>query len=359
MSITEIIGASNMKVFVISVLCALVGHAAAGAIGWPGAVPLSSASVLQQTIISPPTKTTAYATSPFVNALPSSYIFAAAPQFAYHVPQVNHFAPYHPGYLSLAGPAHIPAANIYYPAQPAFPVFGSVAPPTLPSIPSGPPSPAFPGHPQPPHPPQPPKPILPGDKPSPPQHQPAGDADSAVIESAEFAGQRQENPQTTATPDYSTPQSTEAPAPQYPISTFPNFPGIPQIPQEGQTPSFPQFPQNPTEQGQTPSFPSNPQFGHEHGQSPAYPTYPQFPQESGQSPSFPSFPQTPQIPSDSTQGQVSPSYPQEQERFPQFPGIPQNIFSQGPSQAPASSFPGASNVDQGLNDEDTVSVESA
>ncbi|KAL0901367.1 hypothetical protein ABMA27_006644 [Loxostege sticticalis] len=137
-----------------------------------------------------------------------------------------------------------------------------------------------------------------GQAPSAPAEQPAGDADTAVVDSADQPQQpQQDQQQPSEEPAQSQPSMPQQP----PASTFPNFPTIdyPQI--TGDAPSFPQFPQ--------------------------FPGLPQFPQ-------FPSNPLFPQNPS---------------------PSPPTNF----PSPAPPSSFPGSDSVDKGLNDEDTVSVESA
>ncbi|XP_030035795.2 protein app1 [Manduca sexta] len=143
-------------------------------------------------------------------------------------------------------------------------------------------------------------PAAPSQPASPPE-QPAGDSDSAVIDAADISAQPQQQPQDTP------PQSQTVPIP--PASNFPSFPSLPQLPQG---------------------------------------TFPQIPQLPGSDTIFPQIPQLPQIP----QGSL-PSLPQ----FPQLPSNPP--FAQSPSPAPPSSFPAADSGDKGLNDEDTISVESA
>uniref|UniRef100_A0A2A4K2E9 DUF4794 domain-containing protein n=1 Tax=Heliothis virescens TaxID=7102 RepID=A0A2A4K2E9_HELVI len=267
-----------MKVLVITILCGFASCAAGGAIAWPGAIAVSSP--LLKTILPGQTKTTAYSTTQYINAVPASYAVAPQPQFAYQVPQINSF-PAVQAYYPIASHSYIPAAaNIFYPTAPAFgPVIGSRFP-TSPAFPSQ-PTPSYPEGPQ-----------------SSPPSQQAGDADSAVIDSAEFSGEQQRK-QELESPMPSQPPAPEPslPTPQFPPSnTFPHFPNFPQNPQESEQPSFPQFPQLP------------------------------------QIPGFPQFPQNP---------------------FPQAPQEPQ-----GPS-TPSSNFPAAINEDKGLSDEDTVAVESA
>ncbi|XP_026739386.1 predicted GPI-anchored protein 58 [Trichoplusia ni] len=248
-----------MKVFVVTVLCALAGCAAGSAIAWPGAIAVSSPLV--KTVIPGHTKTTAYSTTQYINAVPGSYPFAAQPQYAIQVPQVNSFHALHPGYFQVAGHSYIPAGNVYYPSAPAFtPVLGS-------AYPSAPIAPAFPSAPAYPSPAQPSPPSL--------QAPAAGDADSAVVDSAEFPPEQPRQPESEAMP--SPPSQSPAPepaqpsAPQFPPSnTFPNFPSYPQSPQQGEQPSFPQLPQLP----QIPGFPQFPPNG--------------FPQESQSPSNFPS-----------------------------------------------------------------------
>lgn len=128
-----------------------------------------------------------------------------------------------------------------------------------------------------------------------------------------------------------------------PVATGPSFPQqLPQIPGDQDTtiidsanqeqspqPTQP-IPQNPTP---TP-IPSQPQFPSV--SNPAFP--PSFPQ-------IPGFPSLPQFPEGS-----QPSFP----TIPQFPTNPP--FTQPPTSQP---FPSGDREDKGLNDEDTISVESA
>ncbi|KAJ8735633.1 hypothetical protein PYW07_007253 [Mythimna separata] len=263
-----------MKVLVITLLCAFASRAAGGAVSWPGALTVSSP--LLKTFIPGQTKTTAYSTTQYINAVPTSYAFAAQPQFAFHqVPQVHSLPSLHAAYYPVAGHSYIPATNIFYPSAPAFtPVLGS----GFPAAPAYPSAPAFPEGPQ-----------------SSPPSQQAGDADSAVVDSADFNADQQRQDSGASTPSPSQP-----PAPE------PTQPAVPQ---------FPPFP------------PSN--------TFPNFPNFPQIPQESGQAPGFPQIPQIPQI-----------------------PGFPQNPFPQGPS-SPPSNFPAGSSDDKTLSDEDSISVESA
>ncbi|KAG7310531.1 hypothetical protein JYU34_003316 [Plutella xylostella] len=190
-----------------------------------------------------------------------------------------------------------PIAQIpaYYPASPAYYPASPVYYPASPAF--YPPGTvvAQPGY---------PVPAAPAQPPQPPQQpepaQPAGDADTAVVDAAPSPGQFQS--------DDATQQATQTQE-QPPASTFPSFPNYPQLPQQpvsaaGQ-PIFPQFPQG------------------------TIPNLPQFPQLPG----FPGFPQGPASPA------------------PQYP--------QGPSSTPPPSFPAADGGDKGINDEDTISVESA
>lgn len=163
----------------------------------------------------------------------------------YQFPQaVSALSPLHTSYYPFASPSYFtPAGAVYYPS-PVAPILQQDSIASLPGA-------SFP-----------PQSI----------EQPAGDADTAVIDSADFPEQSTQQPSipseaSTPTPPASTPQ---------PI--FPGFPSIPSIPQLPQLPSFPQFP---------------------------------------------SFPQAPSTPP--------------------------------PNQ---SAFPSADNNDKGLNDEDTISVES-
>ncbi|XP_035455593.2 uncharacterized protein LOC118279863 [Spodoptera frugiperda] len=273
-----------MKVLVITLLCAIASCAAGGSVAWPGAIAVSSP--LLKTIIPGETKTTAYSTTQYINAVPTSYAFAAQPQFAYHgVPQVNSFASLQPAYYPIAAHSYIPTTNVFYPSAASFAPVQALAP-GFPAAPAFPSAPAYPSAPE-----SSPAPAYPGSSPSPPSS-PSGDADSAVVDSADYNAeqQRQQEPASTPAPQPPAPEPTQ-PAPQFPpfppSNTFPNFPSFPQLPQEpGQAPSFPQLPQQPIAQ------------------------------------------------------------------------YPDNIFLQGTS-SPPSSFPGANNEDKGLNDADTVSVESA
>lgn len=182
--------------------------------------------------------------------------------------------PHLSGITSLPS-SYYPVGDLsYYPASVFYPTVGSI----LPGVPSSPVVPSIPSAPS--------QPIQP---PSAPLEQPAGDADTTVIDSADIPSEQRRQEQSAA----GQPQSGPTPLP--PANTFPNFPSIPQFPQGSFT--FPQIPQ--------------------------------FPQIS-----LPSLPQ-----------------------FPQNPSNPP--FSQQPVESTPSSFPGNTSEDKGLNDEDTVSVDSA
>ncbi|CAH0766427.1 unnamed protein product [Diatraea saccharalis] len=261
---------------VVALLLCVAGCAYGGSVAWPGGL---LARQLVRTILPPQTKTVAYSTTQYINSLPVSYSVGYHPNFAFGVPHLSSFAPVQQTYYPVAGGSYIPASSVFYPSL--TPLAPEVAIESLPSYPAGIPAGVPTGN--------------PGGQPSGPvssaPENPASDADTAVVDSAEYPQQQQQQDSQPA---------TEAPASQpstpqsLPPSNFPNFPQIPQG-----SPTFPQIPQIP--QGSLPSFPQFPQF-----------------------PSNPLFPQSP-----------------------------------SPSPSPPSSFPGAPSSDQGLNDEDTISVESA
>ncbi|XP_073957925.1 uncharacterized protein [Choristoneura fumiferana] len=372
-----------MKVLVVSVLCVLVGAATGGAV-----LPLTS---LYKTIIPAQTKSFGYSTTQYINTLPASYPAGLQPHFTYQVPQFSSFAPQQTYYTIPGGSAYFSSIpfNSFYPGAASIAPVSSiptfVGAPNFPALqPAAPSFPSQPGS---------TAPLFPNQQPAPsaPTQQPAGDSDTAVVDSADFPNQDKQQTSAPANSRPTTAPGTPSTFPNFP-QTLQDFPAIPQIPQQiGQVPSFPQNPQFPqgSEQappspqipqgsgeapslpevpqgsGQTPSFPQLPQFPQVSDQVPSFPQIPQFPQGSGQGPSFPqipqfpqepgqgpSFPQIPQFPQGSEQGPSFPQIPQ----FPQFPPFPQ---SPNPTPSPPSSFPGATNQDQGLNDEDTISVESA
>lgn len=247
--------------------------------------------------------------------MPFSYHIQTQPQFTYEYPQLSHYAPIQPGFGLIPGTSYYPSGAIYYPPAPVAPI---ATYPTI--IPAGPIAPA-PGQP----PLQPQQPAQPAADPAP------GDADTAIIDSAEFPQQDQQQ---------------SAPAPKPPASEFPPASNFPLFPPLGQNPLNPQdvdssFPQG-SEESTTPSAPTAGSGSPSFPQFPQLPQFPQFPQGSG-TPSFPQLPQFPNVP----------GFPQ----FPQFPSNPSN--PQQPSLAPPTTFPSANNDDKGLNDEDTISVESA
>ncbi|XP_026758787.1 proline-rich protein HaeIII subfamily 1-like [Galleria mellonella] len=321
-----------MKVLLVWLFCAVAGKAAGGP-SWSdaGNQATSRQSVTRvipgtQIVTSIPAKTkiSAFSTRQFINAIPISGYPGLESQFAFQ-PQVSPFNPFQPTYYPLGGAGLYPqSAPIFSGGSPFFPGGGSYFPSGAPIFPAG--GPFYPPGSilYPPSGPIPISPIAPPTVPGQPVADfPTGqqdvDSDTTVVDSAEFPPDRQQTE--------TQPAAENKPAePQLPpASTFPGFPQIPQVPGGTQT-----FPGVPLGNGDSGSSPQPPQVSDDTNNS----SQQNFQQGSG--------PQAPQIP------QGTP------------PTAPVNpIFSQPPSQSPPSSFPSADNNDQGLNDEDTISVESA
>ncbi|XP_041975775.1 cell division protein ZipA-like [Aricia agestis] len=246
-----------MKVFVVSILFAVLSGATCSVVAWPGAVSLSargfplsagavplsarafplsagavpvSASYVQN-VVTPQVKAFGYSTSQYISSAPSSLSFGYQPQISYQSYQipVSHYYPQQiQTYRPIVAPAYYPTTSLFYPTLSPAPV----------------------------------APVSPVQRPQ-TEAPVRGDEDTAIVDSAEF-------PQ----------QQTFAPQPQAPGNDY-----LPPTSAPAQEPSDP----NPADQ-QMPSYPN---------------------------------PADQQMPSDQ-----------------------QN-------------FPAADNNDQGLNDEDTISVESA
>ncbi|GBP94455.1 Protein PELPK1 [Eumeta japonica] len=317
-------------VLVLALLCATSGRAWGGAVGWPGALSLATPLQSIRTFVPAASKGFAYSTSQYINALPSgSYSVGLRPQYSFAPSlSLSPFSGLQSAIYPLPGSSYYPPSSaIYYP---------SLSPPFLPQAPV-----SVPGF------------------PAPTTETPAGDSDTAVVDSADSSKPSSDTPTAPSQPE-TAPQvplsDSSAPSfPQYPESSIPSLPSFPPI---SSLPSFPQYPPL-----STPSFPSIPQLpqtddlggiSFPHPSIPEFPSFPQLtqPSESGL-PSF-TYPSSPQFPS------FSPT------QLPGlFPNFPPNVpaASEDTSLSGTSSFPGSvssgGDGDKGLNDEDTISVESA
>ncbi|XP_059051003.1 uncharacterized protein LOC131845873 [Achroia grisella] len=331
--ITYRVPSAEMKVLVVWLVCAVAGKAAGGSAWSDGSKATSQQTVTRATsgrqlvtrLIPAKTKISAFSTRQFINAIPISGYPGFQTQFAFQ-PQINPFNPFQQTFFPLDsaglypggapiysdGSSFFPGGGSYFPgSSPIFPAGGPFYPPGSilypPSAPIAPISPIAP-------PSIPTQPVA--DYPSYPTGQQDVDSDTTVVDSAEFPPEKQ---QTEIQPAEDRPTSPQLPPP----STFPSFPQIPLLPGGAQL-----FPGAPQGIGGSATYPLAPP-GSDQTSSDSQQTFPQ-------------VPDTPQNP----QGTA--------------PTVPVNpIFSQPPSQSPPTNFPSADSNDQGLNDEDTISVESA
>ncbi|CAH2102332.1 unnamed protein product [Euphydryas editha] len=226
-------------IVIVLLFCAVAGASAGNAVYWPGAIPLTATV---KTIIPQQIKAFGYSTSEYINAVPTAAI-GYQPQFSYQisVPSYQHYQP-------VVSASYYPSNNILYPSfapgSPIFPI--NTISPVSPIAPFQPPQ---------------------QNVPSATTEQPAGDEDSAVIESADSSSNNNNQQQ------FSQQQPQNFPQASLDSKNMPEYPQIPQAPQ--QFPSYPQIPQF-IQQG---AFPSQ-QFQLQQN--------PSFPQAPSPSPSFPS-----------------------------------------------------------------------
>ncbi|XP_047528245.1 protein transport protein sec31-like [Vanessa atalanta] len=228
-----------MKVIVL-LMCAVASTSAGNAVAWPGAIPLTRSEV--KTIIPPQIQGFGYSSSQYINAIPSAPI-GYHPQLSYQIPLPNYqpvvSASYYPN--GFVYPSLVPAA----PIAPGFPIspIGAINP-VAPVAPSRPPA----------------------QSPGLTTEQPAGDEDTAVIESADSSSNQQQSSQPQLPPNFSQTSLDSKNMPQYPqipgaSQQFPFYPQIPQFIQPGfnfppQQSGFQQNPSFPQESSPASSFPA-------------------------------------------------------------------------------------------------------
>ncbi|XP_046961766.1 protein app1-like [Vanessa cardui] len=227
-----------MKVIVL-LMCAVASTSAGNAVAWPGAIPLTRSEV--KTIIPPQIQGFGYSTSQYINAIPSAPI-GYQPQLSYQI-SLPHYQP-------VVSASYYPNGILYPSLFPAAPIA-----PVSPISPIG----AFnPGAPV--------APIRPpAQNPGLPTEQPAGDEDTAVIESADSSSNQQQPSQPQSPPNFSQASLDSKNMPQFPqipsSQQFPFYPQIPQFIQPGfnfppQQSGFQQNPSSPQESSPASSFPA-------------------------------------------------------------------------------------------------------